>query len=308
MGTLLSTDQEMTSANNAIDVYAQHRGECRVAASHRGSILTVPLLSTHYSKCWCFQSLCSSRRACQWQSSRPSYGQQCAPRQPHPPPAGIIFWSARWLETSESGYPVTRRRHYTVRPLRKPQNSRILWFVRLRDQFLFSGDCSRRTKLNCHSAVYLEVVINQSSEHDWELRTVTIFDIYGSCESINWLMLGSISIWEYISCDGKRSYSLNGVSALRGMCDSVLVCEVSIGSHFVNVYWLLCFKLSVTASYRIAVALPYSENVESETRYLDNPKFGCLRGRVVRLAWYKWSLTLILQIWKIGWAANNASK
>ena len=142
-----------------------------------------------------FQSLCGSRRVCQWQSSSPSYGQQCAPRQPHPPPAGIIFWSARWLETSEFGYPVTRRRHYTVRPLQKLQNSKMRLFVRLRDPFLFSGDCSRRTKLNCHSAVYLEVVINQSSEHDWELWTVTIFDIYGSCESVNWLMLVIYLVW-----------------------------------------------------------------------------------------------------------------
>jgi hypothetical protein len=79
------------------------------------------------------------------------------------PPAGIIFWSARWLETSVSDYPGTRRRHYAVRPPRKRQNSRIRLSVRLRDPFLFSGDCSRRTKLNCHSTVCLEVVINQSS-------------------------------------------------------------------------------------------------------------------------------------------------
>jgi hypothetical protein len=83
-----------------------------------------------------------------------------------PAPAGIIFLPACWLETSESDYAVTRRRHYAARPLRKPQNSRIHLFVRLRDPFLFSGDCSRRMKLNCHSTVYLEVVINQSSLHD----------------------------------------------------------------------------------------------------------------------------------------------
>jgi len=48
----------MTSARNAIDVYAHHRGECRVASPHRGSIRTVPLLSTHHSNVDVF-SLCA---------------------------------------------------------------------------------------------------------------------------------------------------------------------------------------------------------------------------------------------------------
>lgn len=163
MRIVLSTDQELTSSRNAIDVHGQHHGECRVAAAHRGSIRTVPILSTRYSKCWCFHICAVVEESVSSSPVGPPAASNAHRASHHHPPEGIISWIARWLETSKSGYPVTRRRHYTVRPLRKPQNSRIRLFVRLRDPFLFSGDCSRRTKLNCHSTGYLEVVINQSS-------------------------------------------------------------------------------------------------------------------------------------------------